>query len=104
MEIFYGSFLKVYPEATDAEFAAELRRTLHHELTHHIEGLAGDRTLERWDEEQTALWREGGAPLRADSILWNRRELRSGGRGQYRRPETDGLYRHWRYGKYIRKT
>ena len=45
-------------------------KTLHHELTHHIEGLAGDRTLERWDEEQTALWLSGEAPLEADSLLF----------------------------------
>jgi hypothetical protein len=70
VEIFYGSFLKVYPEATDAEFAAELRRTLHHELTHHVEGLAGDRTLERWDEEQKALWEASAQPLKAQSVLF----------------------------------
>ena len=69
VEIFYGSFLKVYPEAADDEFAEELRRTLRHELTHHVESKAGDRTLERWDEEQTALWLEG-APLKARSVLF----------------------------------
>ena len=69
VEIFYGSFLKVYPEAADDEFAEELRRTLRHELTHHVESKAGDRTLERWDEEQTALWPEG-EPLSAKSVLF----------------------------------
>ena len=69
VEIFYGSFLKVFPHATDSQLAEELRKTLHHELTHHVESKAGDRTLEHWDEEQTALWREG-EPLRAESVLF----------------------------------
>ena len=70
VEIFYGSFLKVFPNATDDEFAAELDRTLRHELTHHVENKAGDRTLEHWDEEQTALWQESAEPLRAESVLF----------------------------------
>lgn len=69
VEIFYGSFLKVFPNASDEEFARELRHTLHHELTHHVENKAGDRTLEHWDEEQAELWREG-EPLKADSVLF----------------------------------
>lgn len=69
VEIFYGSFPAVYGNLPPEEFRARLTETLHHELTHHIEGLAGDRTLERWDEEQTALWREG-EPLKAESILF----------------------------------
>ncbi len=70
VEIFYGSFLKVFPNATDAEFAEELDRTLRHELTHHVENKAGDRTLERWDEEQTELWLESAPALRAKSVLF----------------------------------
>ena len=70
VEIFYGSFLKVYPEVTDAFFAEELRRTLHHELTHHVENKAGDRSLEHWDEEQKELWEASAAPLKARSVLF----------------------------------
>ena len=70
VEIFYGSFLKVFPDAADAEFAEELRKTLRHELTHHVESKAGDRTLERWDDEQTDLWLSGGAPLKTQSVLF----------------------------------
>ena len=69
VEIFYGSFLKAFPGASDEKFAAELKKTLHHELTHHVENKAGDRTLEHWDEEQTALWLEGEA-LTARSVLF----------------------------------
>lgn len=70
VEIFYGSFVALYCDAPPEEFRAHLDTTLRHELTHHIEGLAGDRTLEHWDEEQTALWRAGGEKLTADSLLF----------------------------------
>ncbi len=69
VEIFYGSFCALYGDIPPERFREHLVETLHHELTHHIEGLAGDRTLERWDEEQTELWREG-APLKAESVLF----------------------------------
>ena len=72
VEIFYGSFVRLYGDIPPEEFRRHLVKTLHHELTHHIEGLAGDRTLERWDEEQTALWLSGGEeePLKAESLLF----------------------------------
>ena len=69
VEIFYGSFAALYPDAPDAEVAEELKKTLRHELTHHVENKAGDRTLEHWDEEQKLLW-EQGEPLEADRILF----------------------------------
>lgn len=58
IEIFYGSFAGLYGDIPADQFARRLRSTLHHELTHHIEGLAGDRSLERWDEEQELIWDE----------------------------------------------
>ena len=70
VEIFYGSFTALYGDLAPEEFKTHLIATLHHELTHHVEGLAGDRTLERWDEEQTALWQAGAAPLEAERILF----------------------------------
>lgn len=69
VEIFYGSFLQAFPDVSDERFAQELRNTLHHELTHHVESKAGDHSLEHWDAEQTALW-EQGEPLRAASVLF----------------------------------
>ncbi|MBR1497461.1 MAG: hypothetical protein IJ617_07540 [Oscillospiraceae bacterium] len=68
VEIFYGSFAALYPE-DDARFAEELGKTLRHELTHHVENKAGDRTLEHWDEEQKLRW-EMGEPLTASSLLF----------------------------------
>lgn len=69
IEIFYGSFAALYPDAEPKELEKELRKTLHHELTHHIENKAGDRTLELWDEQHKAELAMGG-PLRAGSVLF----------------------------------
>ncbi len=69
IEIFYGSFAALYPHAPAERLEEELKKTLHHELTHHIENKAGDRTLERWDEQHKAELAMG-APLRADSVLF----------------------------------
>ena len=69
VEIFYGSFVEVYGNDPDETFAEELKKTLRHELTHHIENKAGDRTLERWDEEQALKWALG-EPLSAGSVLF----------------------------------
>ena len=51
VRIYYGSFLKVYPTASDDEIIEHMRDVLHHELVHHLESLAGDRSLERRDDE-----------------------------------------------------
>ena len=44
IEIFYGSFVELYGDIPPMQFEKRLKSTLHHELTHHIEGLAGDRS------------------------------------------------------------
>lgn len=87
VEIFYGSFVAVYGHASDETFARELKKTLHHELTHHVENKAGDRTLERWDEEQTLKW-ELGEPLEAGSVLFV-----DGGGDEKLAEEADRLFR-----------
>ena len=58
IEIFYGSFTALYGDIPPMQFERRLKSTLHHELTHHIEGLAGDRSLEQWDELQEIIWSE----------------------------------------------
>lgn len=51
IEIFYGSLR--YNYGNDEErFRTELIRVLKHELTHHLEGRAGVRDLERQDERE----------------------------------------------------
>lgn len=55
IELYYGSFIVLYGDMDDELFRQRLKKTLQHELTHHIESLAGDRSLERWDERQAEL-------------------------------------------------
>ena len=57
--IFYGSFIKVYGlHPNRKKLREELRKTLLHELRHHLESLAGVRDLEVFDDEQIAKYKE----------------------------------------------
>jgi len=44
--IHYGSMVQVFGHLSPAAFRQKLEETLRHELIHHIESLAGDRSLE----------------------------------------------------------
>jgi hypothetical protein len=44
--IYYGSFVQLYPHASDLYIRKELKRVVLHEFTHHMESLAGERGLE----------------------------------------------------------
>lgn len=50
--LYYGSFAALAKQGdwTDEDWEDELYTTLAHELTHHVEGLAGERGLEIKDE------------------------------------------------------
>lgn len=48
--VHYGSLVEVYGDLPPRHFRRELKRVLHHELTHHLEDLAGDKSLEIQDE------------------------------------------------------
>lgn len=50
--IYYGSFRQIYGHLNPEAFKNELRETLLHEFTHHVESLAGERGLEISDDEQ----------------------------------------------------
>ena len=50
--IYYGSFASTYRNALQGTWERELRKTLRHEFTHHIESLAGERGLERRDMDR----------------------------------------------------
>jgi len=52
--IHYGSMLAAYGYMPPGQFKTQLKETLHHELIHHLEGLAGDRSLEIEDEINVA--------------------------------------------------
>ncbi len=52
INIYYGSFAALFFDEPREVWVDELRTTLRHELTHHVEGLAGDRSLEYKDSAQ----------------------------------------------------
>jgi len=47
--IYYGSLCAVYGNSSPKKMRKHLRDVLTHELTHHLESLAGDRSLEKED-------------------------------------------------------
>ncbi|MFA5636898.1 MAG: metallopeptidase family protein [Syntrophomonadaceae bacterium] len=49
--IYYGSFEKLYGHLGRNALKKRLAHTLKHEFTHHLESLAGERGLEKKDEE-----------------------------------------------------
>ncbi len=48
--IYYGSFMEVYGHLGKEALKKKLAHTLHHEFTHHLESLAGERELVKEDE------------------------------------------------------
>ena len=62
IKIYYGSFAALLADEPRKVWEEELWITLRHELTHHMESLAGERSLERKDSEQLEQFRaESGA-------------------------------------------
>lgn len=49
--IYYGSFMSLYGHLSEEALEKRLRETLRHEFVHHLESLAGERGLEKKDEE-----------------------------------------------------
>ena len=49
--IYYGSMCAVYGNSSPKKMRKHLRDVLTHELTHHLESLAGDRSLEKEDAD-----------------------------------------------------
>lgn len=50
--LYYGSFVALLADEEEHVWEEELRITLRHELTHHVEGMAGERSLEYKDSKQ----------------------------------------------------
>lgn len=48
--IYFGSFERIYGHLGEGPFKEQLRETLLHEFTHHLESLAGERGLEKKDD------------------------------------------------------
>lgn len=59
INIYYGSFAALLFDEPRRVWEDELRTTLRHELTHHVEGLAGERSLEYKDSAQLDAMRRG---------------------------------------------
>ena len=57
--IYYGSVCAVHGRGTRDEMYASLKKLLAHELTHHLESLAGDRDLEIEDEIELDNYLQG---------------------------------------------
>ena len=55
--LFYGSFRRVMGNLSEEAWREEMRDVLRHEFRHHVEGRAGVRDLEVWDEAQIASYR-----------------------------------------------
>jgi hypothetical protein len=49
--IYYGSFIALFGHLSEEKMTRELRKTLRHEFTHHLESLAGEDGLEKEDDE-----------------------------------------------------
>ena len=49
--LYYGSFAKVLADEPREKWVEELRTTLRHEFTHHVESLAGETRLDRADQD-----------------------------------------------------
>jgi hypothetical protein len=50
ISVYYGSIFHLYGHLPTRRFREKLKYVLHHELTHHLESLAGDKSLEIQDE------------------------------------------------------
>ncbi|MDR1778898.1 MAG: metallopeptidase family protein [Clostridiales Family XIII bacterium] len=60
ISIYYGSFVRLFGENAPVErVRAELRKTLRHEFTHHLESLAGEDDLEKYDASKLGSYFAG---------------------------------------------
>ena len=57
INMYYGSFAALFPDLNDDQLYDKLYNTLSHEFTHHMESLAGERSLEIKDAVELARYR-----------------------------------------------
>ena len=83
VELYYGSFLASFRTSPREAWEEQLKKTLYHELTHHLEHKAGCRDLVIEDEEQKQRLRE--EEQRRAALRMHRRHGRAtGGEGGQR--------------------
>lgn len=58
INIYYGSFAELYADEPRDVWVDELFTTLRHEFTHHVEALAGERSLDKKDEAYLLEYKE----------------------------------------------
>lgn len=77
IHLYYGSFVIVASEEPGFDWQGEVRETLHHELTHHLEWRAGHDTLgEHEDVELENLNRRAGLPFEPSFYRFGREVAR----------------------------
>lgn len=61
INLYYGSFAALARREnwSEEDWRKQLRTALAHELTHHVEGLAGEKGLEVKDAREMARWKAG---------------------------------------------
>lgn len=64
--IYYGSLQRTLGHLSSETLKKKLREILYHELTHHLEGLAGDRALEIEDAKGIAEYKSRRRAARRD--------------------------------------
>jgi hypothetical protein len=64
--IYYGSFVRLYGRAPVPAQKKALADVLRHELTHHVEGLAGVRNLEVKDERFIEEFKKDKKEIKSD--------------------------------------
>jgi hypothetical protein len=55
--IYYGSFERVYGYLSNDQMRVQLAKTLKHEFRHHLESMAGDKSLEIQDAQDIARYK-----------------------------------------------
>ena len=58
INIYYGSFERMFPNADEDQMRERLRETLRHEFVHHVEGLAGENDLAVDDMKRLAEYKK----------------------------------------------
>jgi len=56
--LYYGSFAHIYGHLAEDSLRVKIRKTLLHEIRHHLESLAGEKDLEVEDAVQIARYKE----------------------------------------------
>jgi len=74
--IHYGSLVQAYGNESVELFKKKLKDVLYHELVHHIEHMAGDRSLEVQDEIDKARMLNARAASSSPKVILKKKEKR----------------------------